>query len=477
MGMLTKLRERAGRVGGAYAGGGRGSDACPDEGRAGRGPRGQTGKAKSGAGSGADSGSAAGAGSGAHSGSGSGGDRGGHHLGGLGGFGGGPGDNPGSGRGGHARRPRRGAAAGRRLVRLLPALVIFAGLLFDYFTPARITASPLFAAAPLIAAPFYSLRGTLMVAVAALLSELGLHLYVGSAYKVESVSELLTVLVVAGLALYINGVVRRSGQRLASARIIAETAQRAVLPRPAERIGGLRVAARYEAAQEGAFIGGDLFAVQETPYGVRLVVGDVRGKGLVAVEAVAVVIGAFREAAEQETSLEGVARRLEHSLTREMLRREGLDAAEGFTTAVLAEIPPDGAVVRLVNRGHPEPLLVNGDGAVRTLAPCDTALPLGMSELGGWPDRVEQAAYPPGATLLFYTDGLSEARNAQGVFYVPSERLDGRVFQGPDEMLQALIDDVRVHTGGGSQDDMALLAVTRPPEGAPERRRTIPIVP
>ncbi|MGS2589286.1 PP2C family protein-serine/threonine phosphatase [Streptomyces hebeiensis] len=482
MGMLTKLRERAGRVGGANAGGGRGSDACPDEGRAGRGPRGQAGRTGSGAGPGAGSGSNAGSGSGAHSGSGSGsgddrGGLGGHHLGGLGGgFGGGRGDNPGSGRGGHARRPRRGAAAGRRLVRYLPALVIVAGTLYDYFTPARISASPLFAAAPLIAAPFYSLRGTLLVAVAALAAESGLHLYAGAGDQAQRISGLLTVLVVAGLALYINGVVRRSGQRLASARIIAETAQRAVLPRPAERIGGLRVAARYEAAQEGAFIGGDLFAVQETPYGVRLVVGDVRGKGLVAVEAVAVVIGAFREAAEQETSLEGVARRLEHSLTREMLRREGLDAAEGFTTAVLAEIPPDGAVVRLVNRGHPEPLLVNGDGAVRTLAPRDTALPLGMSELGGWPDRVEQAAYPPGATLLFYTDGLSEARNAQGVFYVPSERLDGRVFQGPDEMLQALIDDVRVHTGGGSQDDMALLAVTRPPEGATERRRTIPIV-
>ncbi|MFE3739646.1 PP2C family protein-serine/threonine phosphatase [Streptomyces sp. NPDC059134] len=367
--------------------------------------------------------------------------------------------------------------AGRRLVRFLPALVILGGVVLDLATPSRVTSAPLFAAAPLIAAPFYPLFGTLLVAVASLAAEVALRVHTDTLTTVVSVSELLTVLVVSALALYINGVVRRSGERLASARIIAETAQRAVLPRPAERIGGLRIAARYEAAQEGAFIGGDLFAVQDTPYGVRLVVGDVRGKGLEAVEAVAVIIGSFREAAEQESSLEGVAERLERSLLREGTRRDGLDVFEGFTTAVLAEIPHGEDVVRLVNRGHPEPLLMCHDGAVRMLATRDPALPLGMSELGAWPDRAEQSVYPDGATLLFYTDGLTEARDARGVFYVPRERLDGRIFQGPDEMLQALIDDVRLHTGGGSQDDMALLAVSRPAEGEPERRRTMRIVP
>ncbi|MEV7867108.1 PP2C family protein-serine/threonine phosphatase [Streptomyces sp. NPDC088124] len=366
--------------------------------------------------------------------------------------------------------------AGRRLVRFLPALVIIGGVILDLATPTRVTSAPLFAAAPLTAAPFYPLFGTLLVAVASLAAEIALRAHTNTLTTVVSISELLTVLVVSALALYINGVVRRSGERLASARVIAETAQRAVLPRPAERIGGLRVAARYEAAQEGAFIGGDLFAVQDTPYGVRLVVGDVRGKGLEAVEAVAVIIGSFREAAEQESSLEGVAQRLERSLLREGTRRDGLDVFEGFTTAVLAEIPHGEGVVRLVNRGHPEPLICH-DGAVRMLAAHDPALPLGMSELGAWPDRAEQSPYPDGATLLFYTDGLTEARDAHGIFYVPRERLDGRIFQGPDEMLQALIDDVRRHTGGGSQDDMALLAVSRPSEGEPERRRTMPIVP
>ncbi|MFF8381069.1 PP2C family protein-serine/threonine phosphatase [Streptomyces sp. NPDC015661] len=384
-------------------------------------------------------------------------------------------------RGGESGRPAYGGA--RRFIRALPPLVILGGVVFDLATPPEYTAAPLFSAAPLIAAPFFSLLTTLLTGIAAVLASIGLHVYNGTVDEIPALTETLTVVTVSALALLINRVVRRSGERLASARVIAETAQKAVLPMPAERIGGLQCAARYEAAQADAFIGGDLFAVQDTPHGVRLVVGDVRGKGMDAVEAVAVVIGAFREAAEQERTLEGVAQRLERALAREGTRRDGLDAFEGFTTAVLAEIPrSDGAgtfdgFVRVVNRGHPPPLMLHADGRLESLEPGEAALPLGMGDLAPWPDRAEGRPFPPGATLLFYTDGLSEARNAQGVFYDPAARLAGRIFPGPEELLDALVDDVRLHTGGGATDDMALLAVSRPATGQPERRRTMPVVP
>ncbi|MFJ7961723.1 PP2C family protein-serine/threonine phosphatase [Streptomyces sp. NPDC096319] len=383
-------------------------------------------------------------------------------------------------RGGGGRTDYGGA---RRFIRALPPLIIVGGVAFDVATPPEYTAAPLFSAAPLIAAPFFSTLTTLLTGIAAVCASVGLHAYNGTVDEVAALTETLTVLTVSALALLINRVVRRSGERLASARVIAETAQKAVLPTPAERIGGLQCAARYEAAQADAFIGGDLFAVQDTPHGVRLVVGDVRGKGMDAVEAVAVVIGAFREAAEQERNLEGVALRLERALTREGTRRDGLDAFEGFTTAVLAEIPRAdgsgtfGGFVRVVNRGHPPPLMLYADGRLDALEPGEAALPLGMGELAQWPDRAEARPFPPGTTLLFYTDGLSEARNAQGVFYDPAARLAGRIFPGPEELLDALVDDVRLHTGGGATDDMALLAVSRPAAGQPERRRTMPVVP
>ncbi|MDH2392361.1 PP2C family protein-serine/threonine phosphatase [Streptomyces sp. HNM0663] len=362
------------------------------------------------------------------------------------------------------------------LVRLLPGLMILGAIFFDLATPAKFTAVPMFAASPLIAAPFFSWRATAITGLAAVVGAMGMHAYNETAAQITALTETTTLVTVAALALLINDVVRRSNQRLASARVIAETAQRAVLPSPADRIGGLQVAARYEAAQEDAFIGGDLFAVQDTPYGVRLVVGDVRGKGLGAVEAVAVVIGAFREAAEQERSLEGVAGRLERALAREGTRRSGLDAVEGFTTAVLAEISRPVDALRVVNRGHPAPLLLYADGRVDMLEPSEAALPLGMGDLGSWPDRAEERPLPPGATLLLYTDGLSEARDSHGVFYDPGERLSGRIFPGPEELLDALVADVRRHTGGGTTDDMALLAVMRPTERQPRKRRTVPVV-
>ncbi|WP_079038161.1 PP2C family protein-serine/threonine phosphatase [Streptomyces sp. NBRC 110028] len=355
------------------------------------------------------------------------------------------------------------ASAGRRPIRWTPAVLLLGGVAFDLAAPAPYTASPFFAAAPLAAASLFPLRQTVATAVLALTAVCLLAELHGVKDPTQAATEIATVATVALLALVINRVVRRGDRRLASARGIAEAAQRAVLPVPPARIAGLDVAARYVAAERYAAIGGDLYAVQDTPHGVRLLVGDVRGKGLQAVEVVAVLIGAFREAAEQEATLEGLAGRLERALRREGARRAELEAFEGFTTAVLGEIPRGDSTLRLINRGHPPPLLLPGDGEVRSLEPETAALPLGMGELGAWPDRVTELRFPEDATLLLFTDGVTEARDRHGAFYVPEERLRGRRFPGPGGLLDALVEDVVRHAGGEASDDMALLAVRRPP--------------
>jgi serine phosphatase RsbU (regulator of sigma subunit) len=350
----------------------------------------------------------------------------------------------------------------RAFVRMLPVLLLVAGAFYDYLTPSQFSAAPLFTAAPLVAAPLYSRRGTVLTGVASVLVVLAVHLRLGILLEVDAVTELITVATVAVLATLINLLVRRSGERLASQREIAEAAQRAVLPGPAGRIGGFDIAVRYEAAQTDALIGGDLYAVQDSPHGVRLIVGDVRGKGMGAVAAVVIVIGAFREAAEQEATLEAVAQRLERALAREGARRDGIDILEGFTTVVLAELPHGDGVVRIVNRGHPPPLLLLADGTVSQLPARSPALPLGMGGLGTWPDRAEEHGFPAGATLLLYTDGLSEARDRHGRFYDPATGLAGRASSEPGALLAALAGEVRRHSGGFLTDDMALLAVRRP---------------
>ncbi len=350
----------------------------------------------------------------------------------------------------------------RLLVRLAPWLLVAAGLFFDALLPARFSAAPFFTGAPLVAAPFYALRVVLLIDVVSV-GGVAVRTYQRHTIDdVNGITQLFTIVTVALFAVLINRVVHRGYVMLTSARQIAVQAQRAVLPDPLERLAGLDVAAHYEAAQAGAFIGGDFYATQDTAHGVRFVLGDVRGKGMGAVAAVSVLIGAFREAAEQETTLEAVAQRLDHALAREGTRRPKPEGFEEFATAVLAEVPHGHDTVRIVNRGHPPPLLLHPDGRVEEPAGSEAALPLGMTDLGSWPDRALEIAFPARTQLLMFTDGLSEARDRRGVFYDPVASLQGRVFDNPHRLLNTVVMEVRRHTNDGGTDDLALLAVRRP---------------
>src|SRR5882757_2181689 len=78
-------------------------------------------------------------------------------------------------------------------------------------------------------------------------------------------------------------------------RRIADVTQRVLLRPVPERIGPVAAAVEYISAAGGARIGGDFYEIIETPYGVRAVLGDVRGNGLDAVSGAAALLGAFRE--------------------------------------------------------------------------------------------------------------------------------------------------------------------------------------
>jgi sigma-B regulation protein RsbU (phosphoserine phosphatase) len=112
----------------------------------------------------------------------------------------------------------------------------------------------------------------------------------------------------------------------------------------------------------------------ETPHGVRLLVGDVRGKGLDAVRLAGVVLGSFRDAAQDRPDLAQVAAALDRSVTRAI----GL---EDFVTAVLVQVATDGSAI-VVNCGHPAPLLVRA-GQATELDPPEPAPPLGAGSAPG----------------------------------------------------------------------------------------------
>ncbi|MFC5722879.1 PP2C family protein-serine/threonine phosphatase [Streptomyces gamaensis] len=353
-----------------------------------------------------------------------------------------------------------------RSVRFVPGVLVAAGLLWDILAPAQYWGDPMLAAACVVAGSLLSLRHTVTIGVLVVAGVLALTAKDGYLGHSTGYLELVNTVFAALIGVGVNRVLARHGRRLEMVRSVAEAAQRAVLPVPPPRIGPLAVAACYRAAHAEAQIGGDAYAVQGSPYGTRVLIADVRGKGLGAVGAVSVLLGAFREAAGSVPDLMGLADRLEAALLREFDDRVEELRLEGFVTALLGEFSPDAGEVRLLDCGHPAAYLCDGaDGPrVRALHPRDPGLPLGMSALGVPRPGPERWPFAVGDTLLLVTDGVTEARDASGVFYDPQSRLSapGRPpFQGPQDVIDALVRDVERWTAGPRDDDMAVLAVTR----------------
>ncbi|MEU4096460.1 PP2C family protein-serine/threonine phosphatase [Streptomyces sp. NPDC026673] len=252
---------------------------------------------------------------------------------------------------------------------------------------------------------------------------------------------------------------RREATRL---RAISEAAQHVVLRPLPRRIENLRLASVYRAAETMAEVGGDLYAAARTPYGTRLLIGDVKGKGLQALDDTATLLGAFREAAHQHPTLPRLAAALEGSVRRHVseVREVDANASERFTTALLVEFPPGDCAMRTVSCGHPLPLLLR-DGRITALASPAPAPPLGLASLD--PAAYRQDTFPlaPRDLLLLYTDGLAEARDGSGAFYSMTDRGIPRNAAGsdPESLLREVLDDLLRHTDGQLNDDVALVAV------------------
>ncbi|MFJ5884555.1 PP2C family protein-serine/threonine phosphatase [Kitasatospora cineracea] len=249
---------------------------------------------------------------------------------------------------------------------------------------------------------------------------------------------------------------RQQSERLARVRANEIALQQAVLhPIPA-RLGELRLTGHYQPATAGTGVGGDFFEAVRTPHGTRLLIGDVRGKGLQAVQTVTDLLGCFRSQAHETADLGELAARLDRQLAR-------LAAARGdeelFATALLLQHRDGIDQVEVVNCGHLAPLRVGPDGVRAT--PVPALLPLGLGALGLDPvPAPTPLALPGGSALLLHTDGLSEARNSSGEFYPLGERLSVLRAADPGRLIAGLAADVRDWTHQLS-DDIALIALTR----------------
>ena len=148
-------------------------------------------------------------------------------------------------------------------------------------------------------------------------------------------------------------------------------------------------------------VGGDLLDYIERRDGrLGLALGDVAGKRLGAARLMSKLQSTLRAYAYDTESLVDLGSR-----TNRVFRRDGL--SNRFATMVFVTLGSNESRVRVLNAGHPPPLLLPG-GAVTTLPP--VALPLGVMPDAKFQEQALETK--PGDVVLIYSDGLSEATNA-----------------------------------------------------------------
>lgn len=328
----------------------------------------------------------------------------------------------------------------------LSALVLLLLILLDLLTPGEnVALSPLFALSPLIACTSLTWRRTGLFAIAAVVAALFAGLWNDDGGTAQHIVRVIDVTVMSGAAVVVASVRTRQERKVQRLSALADVAQRAVLPVLPRHARRTDIAVRYQSAARDTVMGGDLYDCYHSRTHTRFLLGDVRGKGIEAVEQAARVIRAFRQAAAIQSDLKSVAEDMSNYLV-------PFFGPEEFVTAVLVDTTEAGRI-RIVNAGHPPPLLIHPDGSCEFVE-TEADLPLGL----GWSFAQHQVDWSPGDRLLLYTDGVSEARDLRGEF-LDLASLAPLLAGGPlDDALERLLDRVRTYSVRGElADDVAVM--------------------
>jgi hypothetical protein len=343
----------------------------------------------------------------------------------------------------------------KRVLALLLCLAITAVAVAQYRTGSGLIPAPWLAVGPLLASLVLPARLTAVLAGWALL--LGLGLIVEQPGGAGRLASHLGVLVLLAAFAVANAALRTAVQRrLSQVRAVARVAQSALLREVPATVAAGRLASRYVSAAAEARVGGDLLEVVSEGCHTRWLIGDTRGKGLPAVRLASVAMTSFRDACAQPgLSLPEIARVVDRSVTRAA-------GEEDFVTALFAEFDPRGWL-ELVTCGHPPPLRLTVDGGLQALNPATYATPLGLHP------HIRPATFSvaAGDRLVFYTDGLLEARDRAGRYFRLEDCVDALRRTDLEAAADELLDRLRAHTGRRLDDDVAvlLLEATSPPAG------------
>ena len=241
----------------------------------------------------------------------------------------------------------------------------------------------------------------------------------------------------------------RSAERSrAEATALALTLQETLIPPAPPTIPHLAIAATYRPAGDGSMVGGDFYDIfQLGPSHWVVTLGDVSGKGVLAAAVTSFVRYTIRALAVQHPDPSVLLRELDAALHRH--------ETQHYCTLVVAHLVESGGrwTVRLSLGGHPPPLLLGPDG-LSELGTYGT--PVGLVD-EPWFHTVEHRLTDE--TVVLYTDGVTEARSADGMF--GEERLAELVLNtagGPEAITHAIAEAVLEFQSAQASDDIAVMA-------------------
>jgi serine phosphatase RsbU (regulator of sigma subunit)/PAS domain-containing protein len=267
-------------------------------------------------------------------------------------------------------------------------------------------------------------KGPFGVADLALAEELGRHL---------------------AIAIRVDRVFRQRAQ-------VAEALQASLLPARLPVVPGLEFAAAYIGATQFQEISGDFYDVFKAPDGWAIAIGDVCGKGQDAAAMTAAARHAIRALSHVHKTPDKVLAAANQVLVAE-------DYDDRFVTASLAFLKqgPRGVQVRIGGCGHPGPAVVGADGRVEILE--GNGLPLGLFD-DIHPGRID-LNLGQGDVLFFYTDGVTEARSTDLVFFEDrlADALAAVAGRSAAEVVRAVQELVTSFSAGELKDDVTILAV------------------
>ncbi|MFD6563223.1 PP2C family protein-serine/threonine phosphatase [Micromonospora profundi] len=207
-------------------------------------------------------------------------------------------------------------------------------------------------------------------------------------------------------------------------------------------------------------VGGDIFDYALNGDVLSVGLFDTCGHGIKASTLASLVVSAYRNARRSGLDLADTAKSIDRWVHSEH--------PGSFATALLAELDRRTGQLRIINAGHPGAMLLRDGKAIREL-PGPTALPLGLGYLSANAPRVHQEELHPGDRILAYTDGITDAKSADGERFGLDRLVDfvGRALNDglpSPETMRRLVRAVLAYQDDQLDDDAtAMFLEWRPP--------------